>query len=180
MTHPASELAHPIQLERIGAASIKVSLAPDSTVRSALADRFDLLSLDALAAELTVRRQRATGWIEVSGTVSGRVVQSCVATNDPVPATVSADVLELFDDSGEIGPDEVDLDPMADTPEPIAGGVLDVGEIAAQAFGLALDPYPRAVGGTAEAVETGKDDDRTSVSPFAKLAVLKDPDVKKR
>ena len=121
MTHPASELSHPIQLDRICAASIKVSLTSDSDVRSALAERFDLQAIDALTVELIVRRQRATGWIEVSGTVSGSVVQNCIVTNDPVSASVVADVLELFDDSGEASSDEVDLDPLADTPEPIAG-----------------------------------------------------------
>ncbi|EDP66384.1 hypothetical protein BAL199_25594 [alpha proteobacterium BAL199] len=181
MTHPASELSHPIQLDRIGAASIKVSLTSDSDVRSALAERFDLQAIDALTVELIVRRQRATGWIEVSGTVSGSVVQNCIVTNDPVSASVVADVLELFDDSGEASSDEVDLDPLADTPEPIAGETLDVGEIAAQAFGLALDPYPRADGATSETVSSATQAEESErASPFAKLAALKDLNVKKR
>lgn len=176
---PVSELSHPIRLDRIGGASIKVSLRPESTVRSALAERFGLQSIDAFGVEFTVRRLRASGWIEVSGSVSATVVQTCIVTTDPVPATVKAEVMELFDDSGAVSPDEVDLDPLADTPEPIDGDALDVGEIAAQAFGLALDPYPRAAGVDPEAALSETTGPETAASPFAKLAVLQGRNVKK-
>ena len=39
---------------------------------------------------------------------------------------------------------EVEIDAEAETPEPLVGGRLDLGEILAEELSLALDPYPRA------------------------------------
>lgn len=166
------ELSHPIRLERLGTAASTVTLQPDRETRAALAERFDLQAIPALRAELTVRRRARNGWIEVAGRLTAEVVQTCVVTTDPVAATVTAELLELFDDSGELADDEVVLDPLADTPEPIQDDVLDVGEIVAQAFGLALDPYPRVPGAEPEVTAADAGDSPTG-SPFAGLAALK-------
>lgn len=166
------ELSHPVRLDRIGAAPITASIVADDRVRAALAERFDLISVESLQAELTIRRRRESGWIQVTGEVRADVVQTCVVTTDPVPATVCAEISELFDDSGDIGADEVVLDPMADSPEPVEGDSIDVGEVAAQALGLSLDPYPRAPGAE-PALTVSEADDAGSDSPFAKLAAIK-------
>lgn len=178
MTEPTPELSHPVRLDRITIAGLDARLAPVATVRAALARRFDLVALDAFVAELSVQRRSGTGWIEVTGTVTAEVVQSCVVTTEPVRASVTAEIMELFDDSGSVDPAEIDLDPMADTPEPIVGDSLDIGEIAAQAFGLALDPYPRAPGIDLAVIRTGETQESDG-SPFAKLAALHGRSVKK-
>jgi hypothetical protein len=178
MTAIRSEFSHPVRTDRLGAAPLTVVLEPDRAVRGALAERFDLVELPSLRAELTLRRRPETGWIEVSGAIAADVVQTCVVTTDPVAARVEAEVLELFDDSGGVGDDEVILDPMADTPEPLADMVLDVGEIVAQTLGLSLNPYPRTPGANlAEA--TVESAERAGASPFAGLAALKGGPVKK-
>lgn len=172
------ELSHPVRIDGIGGAAITVSLRPDQAVRAALAARFDLLSVDTFEAALMVRRRRQGGWIEVSGTLTASVTQSCVVTTDPVPASVTAEIEELFDDSGETRAEEIDLDFTSDTPEPVDGDSIDVGEIAAQAFGLALDPYPRAPGAEPEMTAVGPDGE-SGASPFTKLEALKRLDVTK-
>lgn len=179
MTAVQPELSRALRLDRLGAAPTTVVIEADEAARAALARRFDLQSVDSLRAELAVRRRAESGWIEVSGGLTAVVVQTCVVTTDPVSATVGAELVELFDDSGEIAADEIVLDPLADVPEPISGESLDVGEIVAQAFGLALDPYPRAPG--AESVVTAAESgDGKAASPFAKLAAIKSRPVKKR
>jgi len=178
MTAEEPELSHPVRLDRVTGAPLTVSLRPDAAARAALAQRFELVAVHSFAAELTVRRRPESGWIEVSGPLTAEVVQTCVATMEPVPAAVRADVHELFDDSGELDGVEVDLDPMAEAPEPVSGGSLDIGEIAAQTFGLALDPYPRAEG--VAPVEIGTEsDDPGNRSPFSELAALRGRTVKK-
>lgn len=176
MSTAAYELSHPVRLERLGAAGLTVTLAPDQRVLAALAGRFELQAVLALRAELTVRRRAESGWIEVAGRLSAEVVQTCVVTTDPVAATVTAELLELFDDSGEVADQEILLDPLADTPEPIQGEVLDIGEIVAQAFGLALDPYPRVPGAEPDVTASGAGDG-PAASPFAGLAALKGSNV---
>ena len=172
MTAVGPELSHPVRLDRIGATPMAVSIVPDRRVRAALAERFDLIAVDLLQADLTIRRRRDDGWIEVTGEIRANVVQTCVVTTDPVPATVYAEISELFDDSGDIGTDEIVLDPMADSPEPVDGDAIDVGEVAAQALGLALDPYPRVPGAEPE-VTVSEPGDADNGSPFAKLAAIK-------
>src|SRR3546814_1990188 len=116
-----SELAHPVRLDRITRSRSAGTLRPGDGVRAALAARFGLVSVDAFAAELTVRRRPESGWIEVAGSLTAELVQTCVVTTEPVPAVVRADVMELFDDSADSTADEVDLDTMAETPEPVSG-----------------------------------------------------------
>ena len=52
--------------------------------------------------------------------------------------------------------------------EPLLGDIIDMGEIAAQALALALDPYPRAKGVRVPGVMT-EDEARAASSPFAGL-----------
>ena len=178
MNDQPAELSHPLRVDAIGHATISVSLRPGADVRAAIAKRFDLQGVERFEADLRVRRRRDSGWIEVEGTLAAAVTQTCVATTDPVPADVAVEVLELFDDSGEVRPEEVDLDFTSDTPEPVDGEILDVGEIAAQAFGLALDPYPRTPGAEAVVTVAGEAGE-PAPSPFGKLAALRPSDAKK-
>ncbi|WPZ33265.1 DUF177 domain-containing protein [Thalassobaculum sp. OXR-137] len=191
MTEPtAVTLVEPIPVTRIGqpAKTIRFEAGPED--RAVLARRFGLIELTAFSAEATLRRRRDTGWIELKGRLKASVVQECVVTLEPVPAEVEEEIDELFDDSREVDGFEVELDPVAEDPEPLEGEVLDVGEVIAQILSLALDPYPRAPGvppvgeplaedgaedGAGEAAE-----DEAPASPFAALAALKDRDVKKR
>lgn len=178
MTQPTPELSHRVRLDRVTTAPMTVTLRPDARTRAALAERFGLVAIDDFIAELTVRRRPGAGWIEVAGPVSAEVVQTCVVSMEPVQASVQAEVLELFDDSGEGDGTELDLDPTADWPEPVSGDALDIGELASQSFGLALDPYPRAAG--TPPVEISEDGEPAEGgSPFAKLAALRSRAVKK-
>jgi len=79
--------------------------------------------------------------------VHAEVVQSCVVTLEPVPATVEDRFVRTYTSSPVDAELEtvVDLD-SDDPPDPILGGIVDVGEAIAEALGLALDPYPRAPG----------------------------------
>lgn len=196
MTEPAPPvLLDPVPLERIGAKVITLSFEAGAAERAALAERFGLLELPAFAAEATLRRRKDTGWIELKGRLHATVVQECVVTLEPVVNTVEGDIDELFDDSAAQRTGdrrdaneriEVDLDPVADEPEPLDAETLDVGEIIAQVLSLSIEPYPRAPGvtdgdgahGTAAAGQDGRESGEPS--PFAALALLKDRDVKKR
>lgn len=185
MTEPtAVTLVEPIPVARIGQPAKTVSFEAGPEARAALAERFGLIELVSFSAEATLRRRRDTGWIELKGTLKAAVVQECVVTLEPVSAEIEEEIDELFDDSREVDGFEVELDPVADEPEPLEGEVLDVGEVIAQILSLSLDPYPRAPGvapvdeSDSSAVE--EDEEDKPVSPFAALASLKDRDVNKR
>ncbi|MDF1790654.1 MAG: DUF177 domain-containing protein [Thalassobaculaceae bacterium] len=187
MTDPVtSMLVAPIPVARIGQQRKAITFEADATARSALAQRFGLIELPSFSAEATLRRRRDTGWIELKGTLQARVVQECVVTLEPVIGEVEAVIDELFDDSRDTDGTEVDLDPIAEDPEPLESDELDVGEIIAQVLSLAIDPYPRAPGAPApESSDEGSAVDvdgqeGAKASPFAALALLKDRNVKKR
>ncbi|MEQ8585866.1 MAG: DUF177 domain-containing protein [Thalassobaculaceae bacterium] len=196
MTEPATPvLLDPVPLERIGAKVITLYFDAGAAERAALAERFGLLELSAFTAEATLRRRKDIGWIELKGRLHATVVQECVVTLEPVVNTVEGEIDELFDDSAAQRTGdrrdaneriEVDLDPVADEPEPLDAETLDVGEIVAQVLSLSIEPYPRAPGvadgdgahGTAAAGQDGQGNGEPS--PFAALALLKDRHVKKR
>ena len=77
------------------------------------------------------------------------------------------------DDAGEI---ELDAE-AADGPEPLAGPEIDLGEVAAEQLGLAIDPYPRRAGAEVPAEWAGEPAPEPSppekVNPFAALGKLK-------
>lgn len=185
-TPTQSPLMEPIPVTRIGQAAKTITLEAGPEARAALARRFGLIELTAFTARATLRRRTDTGWIELKGALKASVVQECVVTLEPVAAEVESEIDELFDDSREIDGYEVELDPVAEDPEPLEGDVLDVGEVIAQVLSLSIDPYPRAPGvPPVDRTDGGAGDDAEAeaegaASPFAALAMLKDSNVKKR
>jgi uncharacterized metal-binding protein YceD (DUF177 family) len=137
------EFSTAVALDRLSAAPAVYRLEADADARAALAQRFGLLTLDRLVAELAVRRSGdgalAEGWLDASA------VQQCVVSLAPVPATVHEKLLFRFEapafDAAEVELEADDLDVL-----PVEGGVIDLGEAVAQSLYLALDPYPRARG----------------------------------
>jgi len=167
----ASEFAHPLAIERLSRGGVDESLTATADQRAALAARFDLLALDALSAQLRIERRRAE--IRVVGRFAARGAQRCVATLDPAPFSIDAEIDERFTTEAEndaADGEELDIDAL-DAPELIEGETLDLGELVAQALSLALDPHPRAPHAPADA--SYAEPAPEVVSPFAKLATLK-------
>jgi uncharacterized metal-binding protein YceD (DUF177 family) len=134
------EYSHILRAHEIGGVTKRLMLEANDSERAALAGRFDLLSLDRLTAALEVKREAAG--IRITGQVHGAGTQPCVASAEPVPFLVTEAIALLLTpetpDGGDIELSSDDLEV-----EPLAGDIVDLGEIAAQAFALGLDPYPR-------------------------------------
>jgi uncharacterized protein len=115
--------------------------------------------------------------VHVRGRVQAEVGQTCVVTLEPLTTEVDEDVDVMFSpDAAQaaVRPEADDDDPMAeDPPEPIIGGEIDLGALAAEFLILALDPYPRKPGAVFEPVIQPVD---PADHPFAALAALKAPD----
>ena len=178
------EFSRPILVDQLPAKVSRRSIEAEPTERQALAERLGLVEVMSLTAKVELEPLARSGFIRVNGRLTAQVVQTCVVTLEPVPASVSEAFDALFapeDKMPEAG-DDLSIDPFAaeeTLPEAMAGGVIDIGELVAQHLSLALDPYPRAAG-----VEfTGFDDDGEpeggpetpppSSSPFGALAALK-------
>lgn len=159
---------------------LEVRLEADARERKALAGLWDILGVEALTAELKVRRWKKDG-VKVIGTVHAEVTQACVVTLDPVAQVIDEEIEEIFvpegsalaripaNDAGEIvvDPDGPDL------PEPFTGDEIDVGAFVAEMAAMALDPYPRKPDAAfAGHVEDDAAEEKKP-SPFAVLKNLK-------
>jgi uncharacterized metal-binding protein YceD (DUF177 family) len=161
---PPPEFSHILRAHEIGGTPKRLMLEADAGERAALATRFILISLDRLTAALEVRRE-ATG-IHITGQVHGAGTQPCVASAEPMPFLVTERIALLLTDAkpegGDLELSSGDLDV-----ETLDGDIVDLGEIAAQAFALGLDPYPRLAVSVAGVIS--EDEAIALRSPFAVL-----------
>ncbi len=135
------EFSRPLRAHEVGGHSRQQAIVADAGERAALATRFGLLTLTDLSATLSLKREAAG--IMVTGQVNGSGDQACVATGEPVPFLLTERVNLLLTEAAPEG-EEIELGaPDLDT-DMLDGDIIDLGEIAAQALALALDPYPRS------------------------------------
>ena len=146
--------------------------------REAVAVDCGLPGIDALEADFRVARDGPDG-VRVTGTVKARIRQTCVVSLDEFPAGLDEAVDVGFATEAEVeartaraarlAQDEHEED---DLPDPILGGRIDLGALAAEILVLGLDPYPRKPGVTF-AEPAAATPDEPEASPFAMLRKLK-------
>lgn len=186
-TEQKSEIERIVDLDRMGGNGTALEIAASDSERTALARRFGFLGLPAFSARVTVDR-RPGGQVVVEGRLRGKIVQACILTLDPVTQDLDETFRIVFkqDLAEERDPEsgEALLGAGADSPEPLTGNLLDVGEIVAEQLSLAADPYPRRPGVKLEDVlppprkdgprKDGQRRHEARRHPFAGLAALRD------
>ncbi|NJC04793.1 uncharacterized metal-binding protein YceD (DUF177 family) [Sphingomonas kaistensis] len=149
----------------------RVDYHADEAERAAVAERLDLLGLDRLEAVVTLRAEGEK--VRAEGRLRASVTQACVATGEPVPATVDEPITLLFmpEPSGtadeEVELSAEDLDVIFHD-----GREIDLAAAIADELSLALDPYPRSAGAEDALKEAGVLSEEQA-GPFAALAALK-------
>ena len=158
------EFSRTIRAHDVGTSPRREGIEAKPVERGAVAQRFDLLSLDRLTAALELKREAAG--IRVTGQVHASGDQPCAATAEPVPFLITEPVnlllIENAPEGAEIELADADLDA-----EQLTGDIIDMGEIAAQAFALALDPYPRSTAAAPGVIS--EEQARIASSPFSIL-----------
>jgi uncharacterized metal-binding protein YceD (DUF177 family) len=168
----ASEFSHVVKLDEIGVGILNRQLSANATERAALAERFGLVSLDSLDAELAV--SRGPKGILAEGRIKAALSQYCVATGDPVPAIIDEPMTVRFVTEPTVAPGaEIELDPEDGDSMFHDGQGVDLGEAVAQSLGLALDPYPRAADAQERLKAAGVKSEEDA-APLGALAGLKD------
>lgn len=184
------EFSHPVPASKIGPEGFETVFEADERARQLLAKRFGILSVDQMKGTARLTRESDGMTIHVSGAIDAKVTQACVTTLEPVKDHVQEPFEGWFLDEtqatsftrakkrkeeAEIGgfviPGETDENPMADErdePEPVVGGMVDVGELAAQYLSLALNPYPHCEKALKEG-PMGDPAEAEKPSPFAAL-----------
>jgi uncharacterized metal-binding protein YceD (DUF177 family) len=171
-----NEFSRLYRLDSLSAEPVRVEIEAGPEEREALARRFGLVALDALAGEAELRRSGDSA--TAAGRLRARVTQSCVASGEPVEAELAEDFRVDFrplpadgrpEEEVELGEGELDVTFYED-------GAIDLGEAVAQSLLLGLDPYPRSPAAEAALREAGvksEEEARAEASPFAALAGLK-------
>ena len=137
------EFSRPMALDRISTTQHREEITATDKERAALAERFGLVSLDRLTASFTLKRARRD-LVRVKGRVSADLVQACIVTLDPIPAQIDERFEVDFLEGAQPVVADLELDVEgAEAPEPALDGWIDLGELAAEQLGLAIDPYPR-------------------------------------
>lgn len=155
-----------------------LSFEATAAEREALARRFDVLTIERLAAEITLYPKHDGKSWQLDGQGIAEIVQRCVVTLDPIARTNAFTLDRAYEPGAEDNAraesrhqgDEVLTLDQKDAPEPLVGDVIDVGEAIAEEFGLALDPFPRAPGIVFNGYSVGPGDEEERVNPFAALA----------
>jgi uncharacterized metal-binding protein YceD (DUF177 family) len=162
------EFSRPVDVMRLHPAGADYELVASAEECAALARRFDLLGLGRLTAQVQLKPV-AGGFYRLAAQLEAEVTQACIVTLEPVAQCIEDEFSLLY---GALdAQEEVLLDGVSETVEPLEGGMIDIGEAVAQQLSLALDPFPRAETAPQETGETqagpGLD------SPFAALAKLR-------
>jgi hypothetical protein len=156
----APEFGRPFAVERLGDGVTEQHAEASAAECVALARRMGIPAIAALSCHFALRRAEA-GRIAAAGRVCAQLVRDCVVSLEPFEVTVDERFSVAFVPEGTVS-DELDLD--ADDEIPYSGGVIDLGEAAAEQLALTLDPYPRKPGVVLPDSATLADE-----SPFALL-----------
>lgn len=168
-----SEFSHILTVAEIGQVR-DVSLSANEEQRAAIAERLKLVELKSLTAQ--ARLTAIAGGVKVMGQVKAALVQSCAATDLPVPARITEPFdLRFIRDAGArdaVEDEEIEISSEDCETLPLESERVDVAEAAIQSLSLALDPFPRHPDADRVLAEKGVLSEEQA-GPFAALAALK-------
>ncbi len=171
MAQNTPEFSYPVDVSRISSSPMKIELTADEKQRRALAERFKIISVDALTAEVNLKRVNRSQ-IRVRGSFDAEVTQTCVVSLEPFRDTVSDSFSVLFGENQTARPNEYEIELSMDEDEETdvaEDGKIDVGELVAEYLALSLNPFPRRPGASFS-YETPREEKK---SPFAALEKLR-------
>ena len=162
------EFSRLVALTRLGREPLRVEIEASAEECMRLARRFGLVTLDRLAAVVTLGRETG-GRIRLDAAFEAEFAQDCVVTLDPVADRIASS-FSLVYGPAEDGPPELDIEADGPVFEPLDGDAIDIAEAVAQELSLALPEFPRLPDAEIELADGEAED-----GPFAGLAKLNHP-----
>ncbi len=156
----APEWSYAIEADDVGSSPIHLHIEANEEERSALARRLGLEGIGGLSADMTLMRAQGNMVVHICGQLHADVTQLCVVSLEPVGTHVEEAFEGWFADpeaaisfakvkqekQGHKTHGETPILEEAEDPEPIVGGVIDLGELVTQYLALCLPPYPHREG----------------------------------
>lgn len=168
----ASEMPRLVRLRQIDGSPLHVEASPDE--RTALAQRFGVVAVDSLEADLVLERDGES--VAANGRFRAAIVQTCGVSGEDFPVAIDEPLALRFvpeiartatDEEIELAEEELDEIEYA-------GDAFDLGEAVAQSLGLAIDPYATGPAADTARTDAGITGDDAPSGPLAEaLAKLK-------
>ena len=133
------EFSRPLLVDRVPRKGSHEHFKAEPAECVALARRFNVPVIHTVTARLHATPWRGGG-LKVTGVVEADLEQVSVISLEQFRKSVSFQVERYFLPPKDLG------DAVEDDAEPIVGGIVDLGELAAETLGLELEPYPRKPG----------------------------------
>jgi uncharacterized metal-binding protein YceD (DUF177 family) len=176
MDKPQGSIPHMVSVARLPQNGMPLKLTANEKERRALAKEHDLVSVESFKAELLIKKWRKDG-VKITGHVTADITQTCVVTLEPLAAQIEHEMDAVFVQEGSKlarPPLSADGEMIisyddADLPETFSGDTIDVGGLAEEFFGLAIDPYPRRPGVVLPEALEDAEAGTPKPSPFAEL-----------
>ncbi len=108
-----SEFSRLFALDALRDRTVHQRISADNE-RAALAERFGILAIGRLDAELSIRRVRGGRAVRVEGSLTGDVTQACVVSLAPVEQKVAAEFATIYVPVEDLKPLPVDEDGEVD------------------------------------------------------------------
>jgi uncharacterized metal-binding protein YceD (DUF177 family) len=172
-----STLSRPLRIDEIrdeASGSVETTAAE----RTAIAKLLDLRGIEGLS--LTYRLVRAAGGrLRLKGELKAKVIQTCVVSLEPIESSLEIPVeAEFWPQAMIAAHQERDEEhgglPLAEWPEPIEEGRIDLGPLIYEMLATSLEPYPKREGASFEWSQEGEERNlEPRTSPFAALGALK-------
>ncbi|MBV9077245.1 MAG: DUF177 domain-containing protein [Methylobacteriaceae bacterium] len=170
ITDSVGPFSRPVAVNRLPDDGTEVTVTANEEERRDLAMDFGLPAIGRLEGRFRLRPTR-TG-VQVAGTVTAEVTQTCVVTLEPFDSILTEEVEVEFTEPSRTSPrgePAPELEADLDIPDEIVDGRVDLGAVTSEFLALGLDPYPRKPG-VSFAFE---DDPEAKAGPLAELARLR-------
>ena len=173
----APEFYRPLAVESLGRLPLREVLQADAGECQGLARRFNLPAIHSLEARVSMSKGDGPELVLLSGEIRAELTLVCVVTLEPFRSSLE----ETFEQILALSPEAVEgfvrrqQEPREeDLPELVEGDELDLGELVAQYFSLAIDPHPRKPDASLPTSWLGGSERAAgAASPFAQLRGLK-------
>ena len=174
---PADPWRASVQVAQIPETGLHREFEAGAAARAAMAEIAGLREISSAHASFDLSL-RSRGRVHVAGHVTARIGQTCVVTLEPIENDINEEIDLIFAPEEQIAQTTEESAEgaaggeaeLAEPPEPIVNGTIDLGRLAADVLYLAVDPYPRKPGAVFEPRVAAADPED---HPFAALKALK-------
>lgn len=161
-------ISRPVTIASVPSTGLVVDVVADEAERESLAAANDVQSVQSFAARIELKPFGREG-LAARGSLTAEATRVCVVSLEPFTERVEEEIDIRFAPEEPGGADEGSSE---DQPDPLVGGNVDLGAVAAEFFTLGLSPHPRKPGAELSSEGSGGE----NLSPFAALRSLRDND----